>query len=118
MAAHAQARPGVIARVKAHWHELALAKQGNRFQQRYARRQRERRSAVSKWLTVGAGVGVSLLGIVMLPAPGPGMIVVVIGASLIAQESRTAARALDWTEVRVRRTSDWALRMWEHAPAP
>ena len=62
-----------------------------------------------------AGVLIALFGLVMLPAPGPGMIVVLIGASLIAEESRFAARGLDWSEVRGRRAVRSASRIWKHA---
>jgi hypothetical protein len=44
----------------------------------------------------------------MLVAPGPGIVVLVIGASLVAQESLQAARLLDRAEVLVRRIIAWA----------
>jgi hypothetical protein len=53
-------------------------------------------------------------GIIFLPAPGPGTIIFFIGASLIAQESFLAARALDWTELRLRKLAAWSLGVWHH----
>ncbi|HUP95255.1 MAG TPA: PGPGW domain-containing protein [Burkholderiales bacterium] len=115
MTAHAYSRSGAFGRLKRQWRDLAAARPGNRFQQRYARRQQARRSRFSGPLTITAGVLIALCGLVLLPAPGPGMIVVLIGASLIAEESRAAARALDWSEVHARRAIRSASRTWEKA---
>ena len=118
MTAHAYSRSGMFGRIRRQWRELAAARPGNRFQQRYARRQQARRSRFSAPLTITAGVLIALFGLVMLPAPGPGIIVVLVGASLIAEESRLAARALDCFEVRARRAMRFASRTWEKAPIP
>jgi hypothetical protein len=40
----------------------------------------------------------------MLIAPGPGILVLVVGCALVAGESRPMARFLDAAEVRIRRT--------------
>ena len=109
--------PGLLYRLRMHWHELAAAPRGQRFQQRYARRQQARRSRVGKPLTIAAGVLIVLVGVIMLPAPGPGMLVVLLGASLVAEESRASARALDWLELRVARFLRSALRAWHRASA-
>lgn len=54
-------------------------------------------------------------GLFFLVAPGPGLLVVFIGAGLIAQESFFAARALDWTEIRIRKLATWALGVWHRS---
>lgn len=56
-----------------------------------------------------------LAGIFFLPAPGPGMLILFIGASLIAQESLLAARTLDWTEFRLRALAARSRRWWRSA---
>jgi hypothetical protein len=43
-----------------------------------------------------------LAGIVLLPAPGPGMVVVLVGAAMLARESLVVARACDSAEMKVR----------------
>ena len=48
------------------------------------------------------GVLILLAGIVLLPLPGPGMLVVAAGALLMAEGSRAVAGLLDAIEVRVR----------------
>ena len=54
-------------------------------------------------------------GLFFLPAPGPGIIIVAIGAGLIAQASLLGARALDWCELRIRALIAWARGVWESA---
>jgi hypothetical protein len=44
-----------------------------------------------------------LAGLVLLPLPGPGLLVITAGVLLMAEESHAAARALDWLEVKARR---------------
>jgi hypothetical protein len=55
-------------------------------------------------LTILGGTALIAVGLVMLVAPGPGILVVAIGGALLAEESLLAARALDWLEVKIRRT--------------
>ena len=54
-------------------------------------------------LIILGGTLLFALGLVMLVAPGPGILVVVVGGALIAEESLLMARALDWSEVKIRR---------------
>ena len=83
------------------WDELKRGKPGHRFQSRYEHSQE--RGALRKWLVIVAGALLVLAGMVLLPLPGPGMLIIAAGAFLMAEESRAAARALDWIELRVRR---------------
>jgi len=39
----------------------------------------------------------------MLVAPGPGILVLIAGGALVAEESLPVARFLDWAEVGIRR---------------
>lgn len=118
MMAQRRAQAGVFDSMKQHWRQLAAARPGQRFQQRYARRQRAQRSAIATSLRMIGGVLLVVVGLIMLPAPGPGTLIVLLGASLIAQDSRTAARTLDWLELEIRRGTSKALRMWYRAAAP
>ena len=49
------------------------------------------------------GVAVILFGIFLLFVPGPGWLTIFVGAAMIAGESLTMARFLDWVEVKLRR---------------
>ena len=83
------------------WRGFARAKPGRRFQNRYDRLHSES-GLGHKLLVIGAGVILILAGVVLLVVPGPGIIVAAIGGMMLAEESKTAARALDWLETRLR----------------
>ena len=100
------------------WEQLKEGEPGERFEKHYERRQEDKRSAMSKVFFIGAGVLTLAAGVFFLAAPGPGGLVLFIGGALIAQESRRAARILDWIEVRVRRVARWALGIWRGASTP
>jgi len=54
-------------------------------------------------LSVLAGAMLVAAGLFMLVAPGPGILVLLAGCALIAEESQLMARFLDWAEVGIRR---------------
>ena len=91
----------MFAKLKRQWTDLKKDKPGHRFQRRYEAR-KGRRSGVWKPLYLIVGLLLLFAGLVLMPAPGPGFIVVFIGAAMLAEESLWAARALDWTEVKLR----------------
>ncbi|HET7670706.1 MAG TPA: PGPGW domain-containing protein [Burkholderiales bacterium] len=94
------------------WQDLKRGRPGRRFQDRYARRRQAARGMAGKCAFVCLGLLVLLAGIVLLPLPGPGMIIVAAGALLMAEGSRTMAKALDSLELRVRR----AYAAWRSSP--
>jgi hypothetical protein len=95
---------------------MVAAKPGKRFQARYEQRRRMRASVLWTPLYLILGSGLFVLGLTMMVAPGPGLIVLFMGAALIGQESLVVARALDRTEVGLRRAAHAALRGWRRAP--
>ena len=104
--------------LKKTWHMLREAEPGKRFQQYNEHHQASRRSNASKVLSVVIGVVIVAVGIVALPAPGPGTLVIAIGAALIARESRVVAKALDWLELRIRAVVKRAVGVWKAASPP
>ena len=104
--------------LKKRWKSLKNGRPGHRFQDEYDERHGENRNPVTHIAILIAGVIVFASGIFFLPAPGPGTIILVIGAGLLAQESRIAAKALDWAELRVRVVVEWAIGVWKRAPLP
>ena len=93
----------MIEGLKTRWRELRSGEPGRRFRARYERRHSRRRHAGGhKWSLIVAGTLILLAGIVLLPLPGPGMLVVALGALLIAEESLTVAKLLDALELRGR----------------
>jgi uncharacterized membrane protein HdeD (DUF308 family) len=93
----------VIEGLKTRWRELRQGEPGRRFRARYERRHSRRRHAGGrKWSVMVAGAVIVLAGIVLLPLPGPGMLVIALGALLVAEESLTVAKMLDALELRGR----------------
>ena len=89
---------------------------GERFQGRFRERRHAGQSAPRRLLTSGAGLLLMGAGAVMMVAPGPGVLVFLIGAALVAQDSLSTARALDWSEVRLRGIAGRARAAWRSAP--
>ena len=83
--------------------DLLRATPGRRFTERY-RHHRHSGATWRKPLALIAGGVLVVLGTLLLLTPGPGMLVVLAGAMVIASESERAARVLDRAELRLRAT--------------
>jgi putative transmembrane protein PGPGW len=88
--------------LKSSWNDLASSPPGKRFQNRYEKKQQDGQSRGRVVKLVAAGLLLAI-GIVLLVVPGPGSLVIVLGAALLAEESKRVARGLDEMEVKVRR---------------
>lgn len=102
--------------LKQSWHRLKTGEPGRRFQQEYAAHQASRRTTWSRPLMIILGVIIVAVGLVALPAPGPGTLVLALGAALLARESKAVAKTSDWLELRLRHVGRWAGRSWNAAP--
>lgn len=104
----------MLASVKEHWHELKSSRPGRRFQERYERRKKEHRGSFhwARWLNIIGGTLLVLAGVFMLAVPGPGMLVAVVGLSLLGSEFLTLARFLDWAELKLRKMFTRIRRWW------
>lgn len=88
--------------LKQEWRALSHSRPGKRFQTRYEKKQRGGRSR-GRTLKLAAAIALIAVGIVLLVIPGPGSVLMVVGAAMLAEESARVARALDAGEMRVRR---------------
>ncbi|OJY93397.1 MAG: hypothetical protein BGP25_02965 [Lysobacterales bacterium 63-13] len=88
-------RKPMSASVKRQWQHFVSMPSGRRFQTRHRLRRPQGSSLWRKALIVGLGGLVMLAGVVMLVMPGPGLLAMILGAALIAEESLIAARLLD-----------------------
>jgi hypothetical protein len=104
--------PRVIAALKKNWTDLAKHPPGRRFQNRH-RRQDQRGSSTSRTLKLAASIVLILAGAVLLVIPGPGSVLIVIGAALLAEESMIVARFMDSAEVRIRKWIEAARTQWK-----
>ncbi|HSI62923.1 MAG TPA: PGPGW domain-containing protein [Candidatus Saccharimonadia bacterium] len=107
----------MFAALKKHWKELKSSRPGHRFQDRYERRKKEHRSSFhwGRWLNIGGGLILTLTGIFLLAVPGPGLLVSVVGLSMLGSEFLTLARFLDWAEVKLRNIFQWSRRWWRRS---
>lgn len=80
--------------LRAHFRTFLESRSGTRFRRQHRRRQAQPH-LVRTILSVVGGVLLLLLGLIMLVTPGPGLLVIAVGAALIAGESMFVARLLD-----------------------
>ena len=97
--------------LKTTWRRLKAGKPGRRFEQEFRRRQAVGRRPIQKVLLIVGGLLFIAAGFLLLFIPGPGLLVLLIGGFLIAQQSLLAAQVLDWIEVRSRKAIAWSLRL-------
>ena len=78
-----------------HWRAFRAEPAGTRFQRRYRRRAERPSGWLRKLGVMAAAVGLFFAGLAMLVLPGPGLLVLLLAAVLVAEESLLAARLLD-----------------------
>ena len=106
--------------LREHWSALKSGRPGHRFVERYERaREAEQDNGAGKRVLMIAGGCVALaIGLVLMVFPGPAVPFFFLAGALLATESRTIARGMDWAEVRGRRIADWVEQRWERLPWP
>lgn len=93
------------------WKTFASRTPGTRFRARYRRRSERPVGALRKYAVIGVGFVVMVVGAALLVLPGPGILLLLIGAGLVAEESLIAARILDRIELWIaRRVQRWRQR--------
>jgi hypothetical protein len=89
--------------LKKQWKHLTADPPGKRFQLRYERRKRYRRTPLARVMWTALAIFLILLGLVFIPMPGPGIVVMIFGCALLAEESLYVAKFCDAVEVAIRR---------------
>lgn len=100
--------------IRRSWRLLESGKPGDRFE-RYYRSQHEGRSPLRKVVSIAIGFAIVAAGIILLPAPGPGTLVVALGLGLLTREFLIVARALDWLEPKLRKAIAAGERLWKRS---
>ena len=103
--------------IKLSWQRFKADPPGQRFQQQFKRRHAVARALLQRALVVGGGVLLTGVGIFLFFLPGPGVLFVLLGAVLTAQQSITVARGLDWTEIRLRKLLAQSIGAWRRFSA-
>jgi uncharacterized protein (TIGR02611 family) len=103
----------MIDRLKQHWREFSESKPGDRFQERYRRRQQDGQGHILKRVfLIVLGAVLALGSLFLAPLPGPGFATVFLGLAILAGELLPAARFLDWVEVRLRKFASFVRYVW------
>ncbi|MDQ3377433.1 MAG: hypothetical protein M3533_11110 [Actinomycetota bacterium] len=102
----------MIGRLKGDWEEFKESKPGERFKDRYRRRQQEPGHMVKRIVLVILGSVIAVGSLFTAPLPGPGFATVFLGLAILAGELLPAARLLDWSEVRLRQLWQFVQAVW------
>src|SRR5215204_6108079 len=104
----------MIERLKQHWREFSESKPGQRFQERYRRRQLGEQGHILKRIfLIVVGTVLALGSLFLAPLPGPGFATVFLGLAILAGELLPAARFLDWAEVKLRKFASFVEDVWK-----
>lgn len=85
------------------WRRFRATPAGSRFQSRHRRQRARARGPLRKTLMLLAGSALIVLGIALLVLPGPGLLCLLLGALIVAEESGTAARLFDRLDLALER---------------
>jgi uncharacterized protein (TIGR02611 family) len=110
----------MIQRAKENWRRLKESRPGQRFQDHHYRHQHQDgrgRSSFQVIFTVVGGVMVVGGGLVAVPGPGPGWLIILLGLVIIAGESLSFARFADRAEIKLRRLARRVAAVWAASPA-
>lgn len=99
-----------------HWEQFRHYPAGERFERYYRCRHETQRSAIKKALLIGLGALIMATGVVFLAIPGPGLLVLLVGAALIARESLFVSRLFDRLEPRAWKAARWCRNNWKNLP--
>ncbi|HKH10638.1 MAG TPA: PGPGW domain-containing protein [Rubrobacter sp.] len=106
----------MIKSLKGNWEEFKEGKPGERFKDRYQRRQQEPGHIVKRIVLVVLGAVIAVGSLFTAPLPGPGFATVFIGLAILAGELLPAARFLDWSEIRLRKLWRFVGDVWRTGP--
>ncbi len=106
----------MIGSLKSDWEEFRESKPGERFKDRYRRRQQEPGHLAKRILLVMLGSVIAVGSLLTAPLPGPGFATVFLGLAILAGELLPAARLLDWSEIRLRQLWQFVVDVWRTGP--
>lgn len=104
--------------LKKEWRRIKSSEPGRRFQDQFERKKDQEQRPWKKPLMICVGVTIIAAGIFFLPMPGPGFLIILVGAAMVARQSLVMARFLDWSEVRLRRLFGRLRELWRKLSIP
>lgn len=90
--------------IQAQWQTLKRSRPGRRFRDRYeaSRRGASRGTFVQRVVRVTLAAAAIAIGVVLVFMPGPAVLFFALAGALLASESRSVARFMDWCEMKLR----------------
>jgi hypothetical protein len=109
----------MIEKAKDTWRRFKHSKPGHRFQDhhRYQQGYRRSKSYLRGFFSIVGGLLVVLGGLIAVPGPGPGWLIILLGLGMVARESLFSARLLDRAEVYLRGLARRTVGIWRTSPA-
>lgn len=106
--------------VKKSWRQFEASAPGERFQDRYKRRQQSGCNGFPwrKIFNLLIGMVLMAAGLFMVLFPGPGWLTILFGLGFIAGESKAIARFMDWLEIRFRKIVRRTWHLYRHSSTP
>jgi hypothetical protein len=94
---------------------------GRRFQDKFHAAHESRKdvrwgSRLVRVLRLLVAAGAIVIGLFLTVLPGPAILFFFIAGGLIASESKSVARLLDWSEVKLRAGLSWVEKRWRRLP--
>ena len=107
----------MLERIKSSWERFKEEPPGRRFEDWYHERRRQSggRLDAAKVVHILGGAATVIVGLILVPLPGPGWGIVFLGLALIGSECLPIARFLDRVEVRLRSWAGQLLAAWRRA---
>lgn len=102
----------MLDRIKKQWKRLKRSEPGKRFQEQHERSAKEGTNPLKKPLLMAAGILLAVVGVFLMLVPGPGLPILLVGAVLVAGQSLSVAKFLDWLELKLRPMILWLLGLW------
>jgi hypothetical protein len=99
--------------IKQHWIQFRKYPVGERFERYYGSRHNVERGPVKKVFLISTGILIMTAGIIFLAIPGPGLLVMLLGAALIARESLFVSRLFDRLEPHLWKFARWCRKTWQ-----
>ncbi len=108
----------MIAQIQKNYFRIKGGHPGRRFHDFYRHRQMERgyRFTFGKVAAIVLGLAIAAVGLALIPLPGPGAIIGVLGLALLGSEFEPVARALDWLEAKTNPSYRFFKQKWERIP--
>jgi hypothetical protein len=104
----------MIRRARENWRRFKQSEPGHRFQDhhRYQQGHSSSRSCLRGFFGIFGGLLVVAGGIIAVPGPGPGWLVILLGLGMVAGESLFFACLFDQAEVKLRGFIRRAVGLW------